>query len=98
VLGKYTIDNRNIIAVYPSKGSYIDYITNKPTVMFIGNDDQLFTDITVLEDGSFLLASKNSNKLYRYIPKYDYANIVSSSTEDTTIILRENYNNITLSL
>lgn len=94
--GKYTIDNKSIIASYPIKGTYLDYITNEPNVMFIGNDDQLFTDITVLEDGSFLLSSKNTNKLFRYIPKYDYANIVSSNTDDTTIILRENYDNITL--
>jgi len=97
ITGKYTIDNSSIIIIYPTKGNYLNYITDTPTIINIGNNDQTFTDLTVLEDGTFLLASKNSQKLYKYIPKYDYAKVNGSNKTETTLILREDYDNIMLS-
>lgn len=96
VTGKYTIDNSSVIICYPAKGNYTDYI-GIPKIISIGNDDQTFTDLTVLEDGSFLLASDNSQKLFNYIPNYDYAKISGSNKTETTLILKEDYDNIVLS-
>ena len=97
ITGRYTIEDTNAILVYPTRGVYNEYITNTPDFYRIHNDDQVFTDLTVLEDGSLLLASINNTMLYRYVPRYDYAKIDGTNTTDTTLLLRENYSNVTLS-
>jgi len=97
VTGKYTTNGNNVIVVYPTKGTYEDYITTTPYVIEIGQNDVTFTDITVLENGSFLLASQDNNKLYNFIPRYDYAEINSNTVIDTEFMLREDYKNVTLS-
>ncbi len=95
ITGKYTIDDSAVILVYPTKGIYTDYTTLTPHVIRLDGDISP-SDMTVLEDGSFLISNKNNLDLYNYIPQYDYAKIISSNTENTKVLLREQYNNITL--
>ena len=96
VTGKYTISNESVVLVYPAKGMDEDYTTNTPYVLNLNNSGMFPSDITVLEDGSFLIADKNSYELYKYMPQYDYAMISSSNENSTKFLLREQYEDISL--
>ena len=55
------------------------------------------TDITIYEDGTLFIADYYSNSgIYRYNLAYDYALINSSYDNETQVLLREKYTNISL--
>ena len=96
ILGKQ--NKKTVILVYPNNDTFDAYTTLEPTVIDLEYDDITPGDITVLEDGSFLISDLNSSKLYNFIPQYDYARVQLSYTNNSKIILREQYDDIKLTL
>jgi len=86
----YVSDNQGGL-ILESSGIY-----KQPFIIPLNNTGIYPTDITVLEDGSFLISDRDSKQVFNYIPQYDYAKLISNNTTDTKILLREQYDNITI--
>lgn len=87
---------------YDNNNTFEHYIANYTTqtgpsgfLLYSGNAYP--TDLTVYEDGRFLIADYNDrDTLFKYRLAYDYAILQSSYDEETRILLRENYENVEL--
>lgn len=66
-----------------------------PDKFYLVSGNYYPTDLTVYEDGTFLVADYISG-IYSYIPKYDYAIIESRADRETMLLFREQYNDIDL--
>jgi len=96
ISGNRISDNTPVILIYDTKGVYLDYTTIEPYIIELNIPNLYPTDLTVLEDGSFLIANKINKKLYNFVLQYDYGMIVSSDIKNTKILLREQYNDVQL--
>ena len=93
---KYTNSDETKLLVYPSRGTFKDYSSLTPEEIVIPTSGLFPSDITVLEDGTFLIANSNNNIINHYQPMYDYALIRSNTKDDTKLLLREQYEDIKL--
>lgn len=85
---------------YPSKGYYEDYHNPYPFMMDLNPANSNPTDITVYEDGSFYINEYNIDSsgmlIYKYKPRYDYAMREVTNEDNVRLILRENYDDVSL--
>lgn len=91
------------LLVYPSKGYHEDYQNVTPLKLELHPDNNDPRGITVYEDGSILISNYNvteedsvkSVKIFHYKPCFDYA-LKTNRRSDTKLILREAYDEVTL--
>lgn len=86
---------------YPSNDLFYNYTRRPeddegPTVGALASGNMYPTDISVYEDGTFLVADAYSTEVYRYKPAYDYALVQNSYDNETRVILRESYQDVNL--
>jgi hypothetical protein len=106
------ITNRNIIPTGEPIGKLLQYNTNDlfmnyikypagedngPVIHTLASGNYYPTDITVYEDGTFLIADYYSaSGIYKYKLAYDYALIQSNYDDETKVLLREQYDDVDL--
>ena len=83
---------------YSNRGFYKDYVTSDPTkytLQLTNNDPR---DLTVYEDGTIMVVDgsniSNSNNIYKYKLRYDYALAGESYLQKNRYLLRENYEDV----
>lgn len=84
---------------YPSYGNYEDYDKTNPTMFNLHKDNMDPKDITMYEDGTLFVADglyASGVKLFKYTPRYDYALKEQFDKNLIRLILRENYNNVSV--
>lgn len=90
-------NNNHIFNHYLANYNSAEPMDNAPVRMPLFSGNAYPTDITMYEDGTFFVADYlNSSGIYRYRFAYDYALIQSSYDRDSTVLLRENYDDVQL--
>lgn len=86
---------------YPNNDLFYNYTRRPeddegPAIGILSSGNMYPTDISVYEDGKFLIGDRYSTEVYRYKPAYDYALVQNSFDNDTRVILRESYQDVNL--
>lgn len=92
------------IVMYSNNNLFHKYIINPnfnnfddPTLFSTSKDNAYPTDMTIYEDGNIcVLDYLNRNKIYKYKLAYDYAMVENSYDSETKVLLREEYNDVSL--
>lgn len=84
---------------YPSNDLFYNYTrrpedTEGPTIGTLASGNMYPTDISVYEDGTFLVSDAYRTEIYRYKPAYDYALVQNSYDNETISLLRESYQDV----
>lgn len=89
-----------VLIRYPNKGYYADYQKPAPYMMPLSPNNTNPTDITVYEDGTLFINDYNVDGsgmyVYQYKPRYDYALKESFNQSNVRLLLRERYEDVTL--
>ena len=88
------------LLVYPTKGYYKDYYNNTPKQLILP-DIKNPSDLTVYEDGILYVCDNHvydegELKIKKYRLKYDYALKTSTNKNATKLLLRENYDRVSI--
>lgn len=86
---------------YPSNDLFYNYTlrpedSEGPDVSVLNSGNMYPTDISVYEDGTFLVGDYQTSHIFLYKPAYDYALVENSINNTTRVILREHYEDVTL--
>lgn len=90
---------QGILYWYPNNDLFYNYTRRPedeegPSSSILNSGNMHPTDITVYEDGIFLVTDAYKSEIYRYKPAYDYALIENSYDNETRVILREYYQDV----
>jgi len=91
------------ILMYDNSLNYDHYISNytninstEPKSFILDENNSSPTDLTIYENGELRVLDYTSPYIYSYRFAYDYALIQSSYDNEARILLRENYNDVSL--
>lgn len=92
---------QGIMYWYPGNDLFYNYTlrpedSDGPGLGVLNSGNIYPTDISIYEDGTFLVGDYLKSNIFMYKPAYDYALVQNSFDNATRVILRENYDDVTL--